>query len=86
MGAKDNYLSDIVSISRGETHQPIHKKSKNKAGKWRDYKTQSKRVADNTTRGKGRTMQDIGSATTSRLRQSNTQQSNRKAGGQRTTQ
>jgi hypothetical protein len=41
------------------------------AGEWRDYKTQGKWVADNTVRGKGWTMQDIGLATTSCLRQWN---------------
>ncbi len=67
MGAMDKNLSGVVSISRGETLTNTQQ-SKNKAGKWRDYKTQGKQAADNVVRGKGWTKQDIGLATTSHLR------------------
>ncbi len=84
MGTKDKKLSGVVSISRGETHQPTHN-NKKKAGEWQDYKAQSKQTADNTVRGKGQTRQEIGLGAMSHLCQSNTQQSNRKMGERQTT-
>ncbi len=80
MGAKDKNSFGVVSISRGET-QPTHNNQQIMAGKWRDYKVQGKRMADNTVRGKGQTTQVIRSTTTSHLHQFNTQQSNRKEAG-----